>query len=63
MRGTSISVIFLLALFVGGQLYGSTFHGPIGMPDFTGTSHGPIGMPDFTGTSHGPIGMPDFTNN
>ena len=63
MKRTAILSAFVLALFVSGQIYAATFHGPIGDPGGDGNFHGPIGDPGGDGNFHGPIGDPGGDGN
>ena len=44
MRRATILVVFVVALFAGGRMYGN-FHGPVGDPGDDGNFHGPVGDP------------------
>ena len=45
MKRATILTAFVLALFVGGRVYGNSFHGPLGDPGGDGNFHGPLGDP------------------
>lgn len=63
MKRATIFTAFVLALFLSGRVYGTSFHGPVGDPGGDGNFHGPVGDPGGDGNFHGPVGDPGGDGN